>query len=288
MPTRPRLKGEPLVFDVNLKDSLWLTDASDWDENKDAYEHMKAAIDGGALEESGDTLIVDTSPSEAENYRSGRVTMRYDAECDVIIVSVEFNAGNEDIDRNDWSDMTSGYFDSVTDNLGSDEDLEDFKEFIENYSGFMDSPHVIVQETIVVKPSDRAQFKKVMSKIDALETLLQKKEAENPFEDNMAEMARWWWEQRIETRYFAGKPFKEASALNSDGRKFTISASGKTARFSISTGWGKETYADVAKNGKPKSEWLRDAGLATYMKLQAGLREAKSQRRKPPAPPKSR
>lgn len=64
-------------FDVDLRHSIWTLSDERWqDRAPDAYRHMVSGIDGGELEESGDRLLIRSSPTRAS--RRGTIELWFD------------------------------------------------------------------------------------------------------------------------------------------------------------------------------------------------------------------
>lgn len=80
-----------LVFAVDLKWSLWTTNERIWrDRAPDAWMPLRAGIEDGCLEESGDRLVIHTAPRK--EIRFGTVELWFDGEHNRLKATINFSA----------------------------------------------------------------------------------------------------------------------------------------------------------------------------------------------------
>ena len=147
-------RQEPIEISVDLKWSVWSQDAYTWkDYAPETYKHMKSGVDGGELEESGDSLLIRSSPKKEIRY--GSVYIYYDAKAGSCAANVSFFT--------EWDDAYE-----LEDTLGKP--LEDFEKMLPRHSEGIgcEVPRTVYAKTL----------RTLLKKIDAVEDELLKDDAE--------------------------------------------------------------------------------------------------------------
>jgi hypothetical protein len=146
-------RQEPIEMSVDLKWSIWSKDADTWkDHAPETYKHMKAGVDGGELEESGDALLIRSSPKKEIRY--GSVYIYYDAKKDSCAAEVCFTT--------EWDDPCD-----LADVLGKP--VDDFEEMLPEHACGIGCE---VTRTVYAKT-----LRTLLKKIDAVEDELIKEDA---------------------------------------------------------------------------------------------------------------
>jgi hypothetical protein len=146
-------RQEPIEMSVDLKWSIWSKHADLWkDRAPETYKHMKAGVDGGELEESGDALLIRSSA--AREIRYGSVYIYYNAKKDSCAAEVRFCT--------EWDDAHE-----LADVLGKP--VEDFEEMLPRHSEGIGCENT---RTVYAKT-----LRTLLKKIDAVEDELLKDDA---------------------------------------------------------------------------------------------------------------